>query len=420
MKCGLCVVGAGAAGLMAGVFAGRAGADVVIVERNTTAGRKLLRTGRGRCNLTHEATIAEFVRACKPFGRFLKHSLYAFGPQQIREFFREHGLETKVEPSGCVFSATDRASDVKNVLLEQVKCAGVRFLYGRRVHAIQKQDDGFLLKSDKDSIKSRCVIIATGGVSWPDTGSTGDGYALAASLGHGLIEPNAALVPLITKEKWCKNLQGIGIEQVEIKAKLSGMKIASSVGPMMFTDDGVGGPAVFDLSRQLADHLLDAKTSVELNIDMFVGLNRHDLDQKLIALCNAHPRKRIVGSLREFFPSALCQQLCLMADCADAMGSHLSKDKRDKLLNVMKVLTVNVVSTRPIEEATVTRGGVDTVGIDPTTMQSKLYPGLFFAGEVMNVDGPCGGYNLQIAWSTGALAGQSAAKLPPAGDLHTK
>ncbi|RKY04503.1 MAG: aminoacetone oxidase family FAD-binding enzyme, partial [Planctomycetota bacterium] len=267
-----------------------------------------------------------------------------------------------------------------------------------------------LLKSDKDSIKSRCVIIATGGASWPNTGSTGDGYALAASLGHALIEPNAALAPLITTEKWCKNLQGIGIEHAEIKAKLSGRKIASAVGPMIFTDDGVGGPAVFDLSRQLANHLLDAKTSIELNIDMFVGMNRHDLDQKLIALCNAHSKKRIVGSLCEFFPGALCRQLCLMADCADATGSHLSKDKRDKLLNVMKKLTVHIVSARPIEEAAITRGGVDTVGIDPTTMQSKLCPGLFFAGEVMNVDGPCGGYNLQIAWSTGALAGRSAAK----------
>jgi len=420
MKCDICIIGAGAAGLMAGVFAGRAGADVVIVERNTTAGRKLLRTGRGRCNLTHEATVAEFVRACEPFGRFLKHSFYTFGPDQVRKFFADHGLETKVEPSGCVFPVTDRATDVKNVLLARAKLAGVRFVYGRRANPVEKADDGFVVKGDADAVKCRAVIIATGGVSWPETGSTGDGYGIAASFGHGVIEPHAALVPLVTKEKWCKALSGIGIEEVEITMKLPGIKIISEVGPMMFTHDGIGGPAVFDLSRRFLGISFKPPTSIELSIDMLVGLDGQKLKQKLIALCRDHPRKGMSALLCEFFPKALSEQLCRMADCSDTKASQLSKDKRQALARMMKGLSLHVVGTRPIEEATITSGGVDISEIDPTTMQSKLCPGLFFAGEVMNVDGPCGGYNLQIAWSTGALAGQSAAKLPTNKSLDTK
>ena len=405
--------------MMAGIFAGRAGADVVIVERNTTAGRKLLRTGRGRCNLTHEAAVEEFVRACDPYGRVLKHSLYTFGPSHLREFFGKHGLETKVEPSGCVFPITDRATDVKNVLLAQAKLAGVRFVYGRRAYPVEKAAGGFVVKGDADSVKCRAVIIATGGVSWPQTGSTGDGFGIAASFGHGMVEPHAALVPLVTKEKWCGKLSGVGIEEVEIRAKINDSTLASEVGPMMFTHDGIGGPAVFNLSRKLADRLFESKDLVEVSIDMFAGLRKNDLAQALIVLCNVHPKKGVLALLCEYFPKAISEQLCLMADCADVAASHLSKDKRDKLLNVMKKLTVNIVSARPIEEATVTRGGVDTSDIDPTTMQSKLCPGLFFAGEVMDVDGPCGGYNLQIAWSTGALAGQSAANLPTNRDPDT-
>ncbi len=420
MKCDICIIGAGAAGLMAGIFAGRAGADVVIVERNTTAGRKLLRTGRGRCNLTHEATIEEFVRACEPFGRFLKHSFYTFGPGEVRDFFGEHGLETKVEPSGCVFPVTDRATDVKNVLLAQAKLAGVRLVYGRRAYPVEKAGSGFVVKGDADSVKCCAVIVATGGVSWPETGSTGDGFGIAASFGHEIIAQHAALVPLVTKEKWCNGLSGIGIEEVEITMKLRGVKIISEVGPMMFTHDGIGGPAVFDLSRRFLGVSFKPRTSIELSIDMLVGIDGQELEQKLIALCKDHPKKRISALLCEFFPKALSEQLCRLADCVDTVASQLPKDYRKELVKMMKELPLHFAGARPIEEATVTSGGVDTSEIDPTTMQSKVCPGLFFAGEVMDVDGPCGGYNLQIAWSTGALAGQSAAKLPADGHLDTK
>ena len=409
MQCEVCIVGAGAAGLLAAVFAGRAGASVGVGERNTTAGNKLLRTGRQRCNLTHEATIEEFVRACEPFGRFLKHSFYTFSPQATRKFFHQHGLKTKVEPSGCVFPVSDRATDVKRVLLEQARDAGVRFMYGRRVcHRIWRQDGRFVVKAGDDSIAAERVIIATGGMSWPATGSTGDGYAMAAFFGHQLVEPRPILVPLITREKWCGDLAGVGIGEVTIKAEMVGMKMASATGAMMFTHDGIGGPAVFDLSRQLAGRF-EHCSPIEVRIDLFEGLSRHNLEQKVIRLCNEHPRRSVPGMLSELLPKALAEQLCRMAASAATRCCELPREKREQLLELLKALPLEITGTRPIKEATATRGGVGRDEIDPTTMQSKLCPGLFFAGEVIDVDGPCGGYNLQIAWSTGALAGKSAA-----------
>ncbi|MBN1126045.1 MAG: aminoacetone oxidase family FAD-binding enzyme, partial [Sedimentisphaerales bacterium] len=259
---------------------------------------------------------------------------------------------------------------------------------------------------------ARSVILATGGVSWPETGSTGDGYAIAASFGHTIVKPQAALIPLVTKEPWVSDLQGLGLEQVQIKAFITGIKISSSIGAMMFTQDGIGGPVVFDLSRHLTGWC-DSKTPIELRIDFFPGMDRKPLEQKLIALCNAHPKKKMPGLLCELMPRALCETLCRLTDCSDVSASQLPKDKRNSLLDLCKALPLHVVSTRPIEEATVTRGGVDTAQIDPETMQSRLCPGLYFAGEVINVDGPCGGYNLQIAFSTGYLAGQSVTSYPP-------
>ena len=402
MQCEVCIVGAGAAGLMAAVFAGRAGANVVVVERNTTAGNKLLRTGRQRCNLTHEATIEEFVRACEPFGRFLKHSFYTFSPQATRKFFHQHGLKTKVEPSGCVFPVSDRATDVKRVLLEQARDAGVRFMYGRRVcHRIWRQDGRFVVKAGDDSIAAERVIIATGGMSWPATGSMGDGYAMAAFFGHQLVEPRPILVPLITREKWCGTLQ---CTQRECnKGRDSGNENSVSDGAIHARQHQQ--PAVFDLSRQLAGRF-EHCSPIEVRIDLFEG-SADNLEQKVIRLCNEHQEER-AGHAQRLSLRQLAEQLCRMArplrhDAATA------REKREQLLELLKALPLEITGTRPIKEATATRGGVGRDEIDPTTMQSKLCPGLFFAGEVIDVDGPCGGYNLQIAWSTGALAGKSAA-----------
>lgn len=403
----VCVVGAGAAGLMAGIYAARGGARTAIIERNHSAGHKLLVTGGGRCNITHEASVEEFVAACEPLGRFLWHALYTFGPRSIRSFFHALGVPTLVEPSGDVFPVSNRAVDIRRALVEQATEAGAKFLYNRRVLPLEKTSEGFILHCDDEAIETRKVIIATGGVSWPQTGSTGDGYAMAASAGHGIIEPVAILVPLVVRELWIGNLQGVSLDPVQLRAGAFSIVLGVSKGPIVFTQDGIGGPAALDMSRKLANRYSPGREGIELQIDLFSGLERHHLDQKLIAWFGEHPRKQIPTLLSEFVPRAISDQFCRAADCVNITGAQLPKSKRDALLDQMKGLTMHVVSTRPIREATVTRGGVDTSQIEPTTMESKICPGLYFAGEVINVDGPCGGYNLTIAFATGALAGKS-------------
>ena len=215
----VCVIGAGPAGLMAGIFAARGGARTAIVEASTTAGRKLLVTGRGRCNITHDCTVDEFLRACRPFDRFLRHSIHSFGPGKVLEFFHGRGLATKTEPDGCIFPVSDRAGDVKQILLECADEAGVQFAYGRIVRDIRKTEDGFEIQMDGQTLQSRCVVLAAGGMSWPQTGTPRNGFELARQLGHTIIPPKAALIPLVTREEWPGSLQGVGVTDTIVSAQ---------------------------------------------------------------------------------------------------------------------------------------------------------------------------------------------------------
>jgi hypothetical protein len=410
MEYDICIVGAGAGGLTAGVFAAEGGSRTVIAESNTVAGRKLLRTGRGRCNLTHTGTIDDFVKAYGQYGRFLKHSLYEFSPEDVRGFFAEHNLATKEEKNGCVFPVTDRATDVARVLVDRARRLGVTFLYGKKVESIGKQGGKFRVQAGRETVDCKALIIATGGMSWPFTGSTGDGYRFANDVGHEIVDVTGALVRLVTKEDWSSKLQGVGVENVGITALVGDVKIKVT-GPMMFTDDGIGGPAVFDLSRALCDHLPDSCEPVQIFIDLQPGVDAGELKKYIIDKCANSPKKELAGVLTEILPRVLVIELCeRLEPSVNILAGQLSKKKRIELVKLMKYLPLTVVSLRPLEEATITRGGVSTEGIDSKTMESKLCKGLYFAGEVMDVDGPCGGYNLQIAWSTGALAGRSAAK----------
>ena len=262
MKCDVCIIGAGASGLTAAIFAAQAGAKVMVAEAGATAARKLLRTGRGRCNLTHTGSVNDFVKAYGACGRFLKHSLHEFSPEDVREFLAGYRLKTKVEKNGCVFPITDRAAEVKRILVDNARRLGVKFFYGRKIESIRKTVEGFLIEPSDVRIISSAIIIATGGVSWPHTGSTGDGYELAKLFGHTIVEPRSALAGLIIVETWPTILQGVGLKEVSLTAKVSDKKV-STRGPMMFTDDGIGGPAVFDLSRLITEALL--KSSKEYN-----------------------------------------------------------------------------------------------------------------------------------------------------------
>jgi predicted Rossmann fold flavoprotein len=409
MKFDVCIIGAGPAGLTAALCAARAGAKTAVMEAGATAGRKLLKTGRSRCNLTHTGSVNDFVKAYGFCGRFLRHSLHVFSSEDVRKFFADNGLETKVEKAGCVFPITDRAAEVKRILVDNVRRLGVKFFYGKKVESIRKTVEGFLIEPCNVRIITSAVIIATGGVSWPHTGSTGDGYELAKLFGHTIVEPKSALAGLITAETWPVTLQGVGVKEVSLTAKVGEKKI-SSRGPMMFTDDGIGGPAVFDLSRLITEALSKSSKPIKVAVDMMPEKSAKELDELIIQRCSSWGKKELAGALTGLFPRAIALNVCeRLEPSRNILASQLRKDQRRKLIKLIKSSTLAIKSIRPIAEATITKGGVLTNEINSKTMESKLRSGLFFAGEVMDVDGPCGGYNLQIAWSTGALAGKSAA-----------
>jgi len=410
MRTDVAIIGAGPAGLMASISSAKAGAKTAVIEANTSAGRKLLRTGRTRCNLTHISSVEDFVKAYGSFGRFLRHCLYNFSSDDLRRYFAEHNLKTKVEEDGCVFPSTDRATDVVRVLVNDALKSSVRFLYGRRVQSVEKNENGFVLLADSEKVVAGAVIIATGGITWPHTGSTGDGYKFAQALGHTIIEPKACLTRLVTTETWPGQLAGVGVESIVITAKLDNRKLRVS-GPMMFTHDGIGGPAVFDLSRFITDFLPNAARPIRITIDMLPAYESRGLDREMISLCTKNPQKELAGVLTRFLPHSLASNIAHKLNPSKTiLAGQLQKHQRRQLVDTLKRLPLSIDATGPIAEATVTRGGVSTSEINPRTMESKLCSGLFFAGEVVNVDGPCGGFNLQIAFSTGCLAGKMAAE----------
>jgi len=410
MKTDVCITGAGPAGLFAAISAAQSGVKTIVVERNTTAGRKLLRTARGRCNITHTGSVEDFVKVYGPCGRFLKHSLYEFSAENLREYLDQKDLKTIAEKNGFVFPISNRASDVAEVLVEDALKQSVRFLYGQSVTSVEKTADGFEVLTDKEKISTNAVIIATGGVTWPFTGSTGDGYNFAKAFGHTIAKPKASLTSLITTEKWPAQLAGVGLEKVVIKTKIANRKLCAR-GPLMFTSSGIGGPAVFDISRAVTEFLPNYKNPLKITIDTLPDWQSNQLENKIIALCTENPKKDIASILTQILPKSFISNLCKQIEPSKLVtAGQLTKTQRKQLVMMLKQLTVSITATGPIDEAHVTQGGVSTAEIDPKTMQSKLCNGLYFAGEVINVDGPCGGYNLQIAFSTGHLAGTSAAK----------
>jgi predicted Rossmann fold flavoprotein len=413
---------------MAAIFSAAGDSATTIIEANTNAGRKLLLTGGGRCNLTHQGEPAEIIHQFGNKGRFLSFCLYQYPPKYIQDFFTGLGLRLKVEKDGCVFPASDRASDVRDILVEQAKKLSVRFLYDKRVTSIAKKDNTFIVNTAKEAVYAEKLIIATGGLSYPQTGSSGDGYRFAKKMGHTIVEAKPSLVPLVTRESWPKFLAGTAVEDITVSAHINNKKITTA-GAIIFTENGIGGPAVLNMSRNLADYLSaigktdgetspaavrrggPAKKSIAISLDLAPQIKETELERKITEIIAENPKKKVVNILTEFVPKRLSTLLCGQTGCDDEFtAGQLKKDVRRKLVQIIKSLPLSVVSTRPIDEATVTHGGVSVTEIEPKTMESKICPGLFFAGEVIDADGPCGGYNLQMCWSTGALAGHIAAK----------
>lgn len=405
MKTEVCIIGAGPAGLMAAISAAEAGARTTVIESNTTPGRKLLMTGAGRCNLTHQASPQELVRAFGAKGKFLSYALYRFTPQDVQDCFARLGVQMKVEEDGCVFTATGRASDVRDALLGCARGLGVQFLYVNPVVGVNREASSFVVRARQERVDAGRLIIATGGLSWPETGSTGDGYRFARQLGHTIVETRASLIPLVTAEAWSWPLAGLAIQEVRLSTCINNKKLTTS-GAMIFTDDGIGGPAVIDMSWYLTDCLPAGETPISVALDLMPHVEEAELDAQVSERISANAKKKMTNVLVELFPKRLSDVLCRQGGCDDERpAGQLKKDVRKKLVRLIKALPLSIVRTRPIAEATVTRGGVSVGEVNPKTMESKLCPGLFFAGEVLDVDGPCGGYNLQACWSTGALAG---------------
>jgi predicted Rossmann fold flavoprotein len=394
---------------MASINCASANAETAVFETNTTAGRKLLLTGGGRCNLTHTGTPDEIVRAFGPKGRFLGYCLHKFPPEHTRRFFKELGLDSIVEPDGCVFPVTDRASDVRDCLINRAKELGVRFFFDKPVKSVSRQGNSFQIHTNREVIAAEKVIIATGGLSFPQTGSTGDGYKFAKELGHTIVEPKASLVPLITRENWPGQIAGTALENVKISARVNNKKI-TTIGALVFTDDGIGGLAAWDMSRHLTDFLPAPQKPPEITIDLVPSLNEVQFNKHFLDLLAEYPKKIVINILFDLVPKKLAGLLCRQAGISETTAGQLKKEHRRKIVQLLKKLPLSIKGTRPIAEAIVTRGGVSTDEINTKTMESKICPGLFFAGEILDADGPCGGYSLQMCWSTGVLAGSEAAK----------
>lgn len=405
------VIGAGASGLMAAGRASERGASVLLLEKMERPGLKLLISGKGRCNLTNGGPIEEFFENFKRGGAFLRHAFHEFSNEDLCRFFESRGLALKTERGGRIFPESDRASSVLEALLEYLHGKGSGIRYGSRVQAVESSGgkvSGVLL-SDGRSIPAAAIILATGGLSYPSTGSSGDGYAMARKLGHTVTPLKPALVPLTTKEFPVKELQGLSLRNVRATLLADGRAREREFGEMLFTHFGVSGPIILTLSGEAAQYL-EKKKEVVLSIDLKPALDEEKLSARLARDREAYGRRDFGNYLDELLPKKMAGIFPSLINIPPGKKvNQLSRTETAKLINLLKDFRLKISGTRPVEEAIVTRGGIDLREVNPGTMESRLLPGLYFCGEILDLDAKTGGYNLQAAFSTGYLAGQSAA-----------
>ena len=403
------VIGAGASGLMAAGTAAENGHNVVLVERNDKVARKVMITGKGRCNVTNNCTlINDLIQNVPTNGRFLYGAFSKFMPIDTMEFFEDMGVTLKVERGNRVFPESDKAVEIVDALNAFSSDAGVKRIKGRATSLIAENGEikGVKLE-DGEELYADAVIVATGGASYPLTGSTGDGYTLAKQVGHTVTELKPSLVPLVCHEGFCMELQGLSLRNVEITVLNTEnyKEIYKDFGEMLFTHFGVSGPLVLSASS----HMKDIKPrKYEIHIDLKPALSYEQLDKRIQRDFLENSNKNFINALDALLPKKLVPVIVKLSGIKPAVKvNQITKQQRSELVNLLKDLKVTVNGFRPIEEAIVTSGGVSVKEIDPKTMESKLCKGLYFAGEVIDVDAYTGGFNLQIAFSTGKLAGSS-------------
>lgn len=410
MKYDVIVLGGGPAGMMAAGTSASLGKKTMLVEKNEKLGKKLFITGKGRCNVTNFADFDEFMKNIPKNSKFFYSSFKSFSNIDLIELLNSLGLKTKVERGGRVFPESDKSSDVIKALEKYLKKYNVEVKLNSKLMNIQQENgaiNGVLLDSGQ-VVECSSVIICTGGISYPQTGSTGDGYEIAKRTGHSISELMPSLVPLIAKEAFIKDLQGLSLKNVSIKANADGKQVYEDFGEMLFTHYGLSGPIILSASFFISDYLRKKK-EIKVEIDLKPALSEEDLDKRIIRDFEKNTNKQFKNSLDELLPQKLIPVIISLSGIDESKEVHqITKLERKALVKLLRGFNVTISGTRPIEEAIVTSGGINLKEINPKTMESKLVKGLYFAGEVIDLDAFTGGFNLQIAFSTGYAAGFNA------------
>ena len=401
----IAVIGGGAAGLMAAISAAECGGAVTVYEKNKFPAKKLRITGKGRCNVCNDCTPDEVLKAVTRNGKFLYSAVYAFTPQDVKDFFGKLGVPLKTERGRRVFPVSDKASDVSDALISEAKRLKVRFVHDR-VKEIKEENGKVSGVLDSEGFHPfSAVILATGGVSYPATGSTGDGHKMARELGIAVTPLSPSLVPIVCRENTAE-MMGLTLKNVKFSVFRKGKTVFSEQGEMLFTHFGVSGPLVLSASAHMQDAPLPEYSA---EIDLKPALDEETLDKRILSDFGKFSAKDFVNSLGELLPKSLIPAVVRLSGIPEHIKcGEIKREMRKNLLNVLKHYPLTPVSFRSVDEAIITRGGVEIKEIAPNTMMSKKISGLFFAGEIIDVDAYTGGYNLQIAWSTGKKAGIAA------------
>ena len=410
------VVGGGPAGMMAAITAAENGNEVIIIEKMPSFGRKLLITGKGRCNITSSLYMSEFIKNTPGNGKFLYSAFQNYTNKDITEFLKRQGLEVKEERGNRIFPVTDKSIDVLNCFKKRIDELKIQYKLNTRVEKILiKNNEVLAIRTDKEIIKTDKIILATGGKSYPLTGSTGDGYKMAKDIGHTIIPIKPSLVPMEVYEKEeCKRLQGLSLRNVGIKIIDTDRKkiIYEDFGEMIFTHFGISGPTILSGSAHLVKYkdieYLLRKKYINISIDLKPALTEEQLDDRILRDFNTFKNKQFKHSLDKLLPQKIIPVVIELSKIHESKKvNEITKEERKRLVELLKNFTITIKSFRPVEEAIITCGGISTKEIDPKTMESKVIKGLYFAGEIIDVDSYTGGFNLQIAYSTGYTAGMS-------------
>ena len=401
------VVGAGAAGLLAAIHAAECGRRVLVLEKNRKPGVKILMSGGTRCNVTHATDERGIIAAYGPPGRFLHSALAALGVQDTIGLFEAEGVALKVEETGKIFPVSNKALDVLEALLRRLRRTNATLALEEPVRDLQRSEIGFVLTTPRRILTTTCVILTTGGQSYPGSGTTGDGYVITARFGHTIVPPRPALVPITVDAPWVADLRGVTLPDVRVRIMENKEVLQGARGSLLFAHFGLTGPVVLDLSRVVSGH--PRPRSLGLEMDLLPTWKETDLDEHLRVETAASGKKQLAAVLTTLLPRRLCDALLPQAGLAvDRKAAALSRADRARLVACLKRLPLPVSGTLGFGKAEVTAGGVALAEVDSRTMQSKIVPNLYIAGELLDLDGPIGGYNFQAAWSTGWLAGGAA------------